>query len=146
MMILIDERICTGCRTCEFACSFQQKQSFHYDYSLIRIQKKKGEEGFFQVTVCRHCPSAPCIRACPVGAISRDHQSGLMTISASECTGCGQCVDACPWQAPVLTSRADIAKICDLCKGDPLCVKFCQPGALRMAEKKTSNNVSIERG
>ena len=61
-MIRIDEKICTGCRTCEFACAFQQKKSFHYDFSLIRIEKKKEEEGFFQVTVCRHCPDYPSER------------------------------------------------------------------------------------
>ena len=131
-MILIDESICTGCRTCEFACALQQKKSFHYDFSLIRIRKNKAEEGFFLVTVCRHCPSAPCLAACPVEAIGKDSQSGIVTIDPQKCTGCGQCVDACPWQAPVLSSNDGFANICDLCKGDPLCVKFCQPGALRL--------------
>ena len=138
MMILINERICTGCRTCEFACAFQQKQSFHYDVSLIRIRKSRVEEGFFQVAVCRHCPAAPCIRECPVEAISKNPQSGLVAIDSSTCTGCGQCVAVCPWNAPVLTLNAGTANLCDLCNGNPLCVKFCQPGALTVAEEKTS--------
>ncbi len=132
-MISVNDRICTGCRTCEFACAFQQKKSFHYDFSLIRI-KKKEEEGFFEVIMCRHCPAPRCIPECPVEAISKDPQSGLVAIDSSACTGCGQCVEACPWHVPVLTADSGTAKICDLCKGDPLCVKFCQPGALGIAE------------
>jgi anaerobic carbon-monoxide dehydrogenase iron sulfur subunit len=131
-MILIDEKICTGCRTCEFACAWQQKESFHYDQSLIRVQKDKENEGFFRVTVCRHCPSAPCLAACPVAAIGKDPRSGEVRIDPQKCTGCGECVASCPWQAPVLDPHDGIAKICDLCQGDPLCVKFCQPGALHL--------------
>jgi Fe-S-cluster-containing dehydrogenase component len=78
------------------------------------------------------------VQACPVEAISRDPQSGLVAITSSKCTGCGQCLGACPWRAPVFTSSAGIAKICDLCQDDPLCVKFCQPGALRNAEKTST--------
>ncbi|HSR10963.1 MAG TPA: 4Fe-4S dicluster domain-containing protein [Thermodesulfobacteriota bacterium] len=135
-MISVDEKICTGCRTCEFACAFQQKKSFHYHFSLIRIRKKKGEEGFFDVAQCRHCAEPPCLPECPGEAISKDPRSGVVAIDASACTGCGKCVEACPWQAPVLTTDSGLAKICDLCKGDPLCVKFCQPGALRIEEKR----------
>jgi anaerobic carbon-monoxide dehydrogenase iron sulfur subunit len=133
-MILINERICTGCRACEFACSFQKEKTFHYHSSMIRIQKNAAEEGFFQMGVCRHCPDAPCMPACPEEAIARDPESGLVSISPSKCTGCGLCVEACPWHAPAVSSTEGIAKICDLCQGDPLCVKFCQPGALALAK------------
>ena len=101
-------------------------------------KKKKAEEGFFQITMCRHCPEAPCIQACPVEAISKDPESGLVSIASSKCTSCGQCVKVCPWQAPVLASEDGIAKICDRCEGDPLCVKFCQPRALRFAKGTNS--------
>jgi len=132
-MIQIDEKICTGCRTCEFACAFQQKGTFHDGHSLIRIQKDKREEGFFLVTACRHCPSAPCIPACPAEAIKKDSRSGMVRIDRGRCTGCGECVGACPYSAPLLNSNEGVAQICDLCQGDPLCIKFCQPGALRSA-------------
>lgn len=132
-MIRVTEEICTGCRACEFACSFQQKKSFHPDFSLVRILKKKASEGFFVPVLCRHCPEPACARDCPEGAIQRDKDSGRVTIDSQKCTGCGVCVNSCPWAAPVLDEKEGVAKICDLCQGTPLCVTFCNPGALRIA-------------
>lgn len=134
-MIVIEEKICTGCRACEFACSFQQKKSFHYDFSLIRIFKNKAAEGFFTPVLCRHCADAPCAKNCPEEAIRRDHSGAIVKIDPEKCTGCGQCLDSCPWGAPILDPSGGIAKICDLCQGKPLCVTFCNPGALTVAKE-----------
>jgi len=129
-MITIQEKICTGCRACEFACSFQQKKSFHYEFSLIRILKNKTSEGFFTPVLCRHCVEAPCAKGCPEGAIQRDHRAGIVKIDPEKCTGCGLCINSCPWGVPILDQSKGVAKICDLCQGNPLCVIFCNPGAL----------------
>lgn len=129
-MIVVDEKSCTGCRACEFACSFQQKKFFHYDFSLIRIIKNKDVEGFFIPNICHHCEEISCAKECPTNAITRDVRTGLVTIDEKKCNGCGSCIDLCPWSIPILDTEEGVAKICDLCHGDPLCVKFCSPRAL----------------
>ena len=131
-MITVDERLCTGCRACEFACSFKQEKSFHYNFSLVRIAINKEREGFFIPILCHHCDEMPCAERCPSEAIKRDVRSGIVSIDKQKCTGCGLCTDACPISAPIIDSEQGVAKICDLCKGDPFCVKFCAPGALQV--------------
>jgi Fe-S-cluster-containing hydrogenase component 2 len=135
-MIVVNEKNCTGCRACEFACSFQQKKSFHYNFSLIRIIKNKENEGFFIPNLCHHCKDTPCAKECPTDAIGWDVGLEMVIIDKQKCTGCGLCVSLCPWSIPIIDSEEDIAKICDFCKGDPLCVKFCNPGALSVNERR----------
>lgn len=129
-MIIVQEYKCTGCRACEFACSFKQKQFFHYNYSLIRVIKNKKMEGFFIPILCFHCDEMYCAKECPTDAIKRDSKTGLVTLDKQLCNGCGSCLDLCPWSAPIIDDVEGVAKICDFCQGDPLCVKFCSPGAL----------------
>ena len=50
---------------------------------------------------------------------------------ADRCTGCGACVDACPFGMATLHPESGLALICDLCGGDPACVKRCATGAIR---------------
>jgi carbon-monoxide dehydrogenase iron sulfur subunit len=128
--IIVKEGNCTGCRACELACSFQQKKAFHYDFSLIHLVKSEEMEGFFIPLLCYHCEDPPCAKECPTNAIERDNESGIVSIDKRKCTGCGKCVDLCPWSIPNMGLGDGIARICNLCRGDPLCVKFCSTGAL----------------
>lgn len=129
-MIIVNEKNCTGCRACEFACSFQQRKSFHYHFSLIQVFKNKEIEGFYIPNLCRHCGDIPCAKECPTNAISLNNRTGVVIIDKEKCNGCGLCLNLCPWSVPIIDYEEGVAKICDLCKGDPLCVKFCSPEAL----------------
>ncbi len=131
-MIAVDEAICTGCRSCEFACSFQQKKRFHDSFSLVKVRRNSQRPGFFIPSLCHHCEDPPCKAECPTGAISKDKASGIVSIDHENCTACDICVEACPWSVPTVYPDEGYAKVCDLCQGDPLCVKFCCPGALRV--------------
>jgi Fe-S-cluster-containing hydrogenase component 2 len=47
-------------------------------------------------------------------------------LDADKCTACRACVDACPFGAIFVGPKGEILK-CDLCGGNPLCVKYCYP-------------------
>ena len=62
-------------------------------------------------------------------------------IDKMSCVGCGQCVDACPYEAIWIESDEQIVVKCDLCKGDSSCAKVCptehflKPGVERNESK-----------
>lgn len=100
---------------------------------------------------CRHCEDAPCVNACPNGAVSYREKS--VQIDQSRCVGCKSCMLACPYgainvvtvPAPKLYGNADNPKTvaaqarkCDLCLGrenGPACVSNCPTKALRVMDE-----------
>jgi Fe-S-cluster-containing hydrogenase component 2 len=71
--------------------------------------------------------------ACPVGAIEVDPKTNARVINAQKCTGCMTCVKACPWAMISFNEETKKATKCDLCGGDPQCVKWCPSGAMTVA-------------
>ena len=82
-----------------------------------------------EIRVCRFedCAGHPCIKACPVSAIS--DSGGVVLIDAEACIGCGACETACPYNAIKLEDGK--AFKCDLCDGAPKCVEECVTGAIQ---------------
>jgi len=79
------------------------------------------------------------VEACPVDALSINGETEAVSVDKERCIGCGLCIDACPGKVPYLHPSENHAVICDLCGGDPRCVKACSEGkwnALRIIEKK----------
>jgi carbon-monoxide dehydrogenase iron sulfur subunit len=79
--------------------------------------------------VCRQCNPAPCAEVCPEGAIGKG-AFGAWVVNSGECTGCGICVDACPYRVMLLDPQEGLARKCDLCEGNPACVRYCPMEAL----------------
>ena len=67
----------------------------------------------------------PCVSACPVDALSVDPDYGAVIVDREKCTGCGDCITACPGTVPFLHPGDNKATICDLCGGEPKCVEVC---------------------
>ena len=124
---------CRGCRLCEMACSFRHERESSTTKSRIKILKD-NEWAFDCPLLCIQCAEAPCIDSCPTGALFRDGATGEVVLEAKDCTGCEACVAACPIGAPVLDKDSNIIFKCDLCSGDPECVKWCSNGALILKE------------
>lgn len=124
---------CAGCRTCEAVCSLSHEglvcpalaRTWIVDYIL--------EGRRIESHTCKQCRAPNCLYACPTSALHADGATGARVIDPGKCIGCKICMNACP-QQPDPPIRYDTEKAicikCDLCGGDPLCVKYCPEAAL----------------
>ncbi|MEM2411593.1 MAG: 4Fe-4S dicluster domain-containing protein [Desulfurococcaceae archaeon] len=127
--VTVDPSKCSGCRYCELWCSFLHEKVF--STSLSRIRVVRGDlVGMDYPVVCRHCPNAPCISACPTGALYKE--KGFTKFSKDRCNACGSCISACPYGAVFQNPLDKTPLICDLCNGSPLCVEKCPTNALSL--------------
>jgi Fe-S-cluster-containing hydrogenase component 2 len=136
--ILVREELCSGCRACEVACVSHHEGRFGTAAARIRVTKIEPL-GLDHPHVCRQCRRAPCAGACPTGALIRDKVTGAILVHAKDCIGCSACVDACPFGAASLHPETGVAAICDLCQGDPACVKRCATGAIVFAPTESGS-------
>jgi Fe-S-cluster-containing hydrogenase component 2 len=75
--------------------------------------------------LCSQCQDYPCVESCPVDALSVDPDTDAVITDREKCTGCGDCITACPGDVPYLHPGDGKATICDLCGGEPRCVVVC---------------------
>ena len=123
-LIRLDVKRCKGCRYCESVCSYAHTGAITPTRSRIRI-KSDPLKGRDVPVVCQQCKEEPCVKACPFGAIVEDEKLGIVVIHEEDCKGCGACKEVCPFGAIFIDSNSGKALKCDLCGGDPLCVKIC---------------------
>ena len=124
--LLVERRRCTGCNSCVFACSL-----FHDGVvrpSTARLHVLRHQSIVDVPIICWHCPDAPCVEACPTTpkAIVRDPATNVVKfVDENICVQCGNCIAACPPE--FLRPHPDTGRplFCDLCDGDPQCVKAC---------------------
>lgn len=123
--------ICTGCRMCEMACSLHHEGLVNREWGRIRVHRKDIEH--YVPVVCNQGASCDkeCVKVCPVECI-RDVNGHAVEVVREECIGCGECVEACPYNA--IHMRGDVAFKCNLCDGDPTCIKFCSLEAITFEE------------
>ena len=139
--IVRDYERCTGCQRCELACSLHHEGWMWPEASRVRIFMPFP--GVEVPHLCVQCDDYPCVDACPVNAITVDPKTTAVHVDAVACTSCGQCIKACPGEVPFLHPETNKAAICDLCGGDPECVKVCQEAgynALRLVHERMSMN------
>ncbi len=122
---------CTGCNRCTYVCSMIKEGMFIPTKARLHVTNL-SREGYSFPHICFHCKKAPCIEACPEGAIVRNERD-IVVIDATRCNGCGDCIQACPW-GMIEQYASGIAYKCDLCGGNPACVEECHFGALVFKE------------
>ncbi|MEM1990805.1 MAG: 4Fe-4S dicluster domain-containing protein [Candidatus Bathyarchaeia archaeon] len=115
---------CTGCRRCEIACSLFHEGWIWPEASRVRVFMLVP--GIEIPHLCAQCHDYPCVEACPTGALSTSKETGAVIVDRDKCTGCGACIRECPGRIPFLHPSDGKAVICDLCGGDPQCVRVCQ--------------------
>jgi formate dehydrogenase iron-sulfur subunit len=173
--ILYDATRCTACRGCQVACKqwnendevipteengVQAVNRGSYENppdlsptTWLKMTFTEVEAGgqvrwLFNRRACMHCTDAGCVRVCPNGSLYH-HKDGFVAYNKDTCTGCGYCIDACPFSVPksernLLTGIAKMDK-CTLCTTpgldriaagwEPACVKTCPPGALQYGDR-----------
>lgn len=82
--------------------------------------------------ICIQC--GLCIDACPHKAIYRNLKTNSIDIDEKKCISCGLCITSCPYGVLTLDPIDGKALKCDLCGGDPACVKRCPKKALYFLE------------
>jgi Fe-S-cluster-containing hydrogenase component 2 len=70
-----------------------------------------------------------------VKAISKDDKVGRVMVDYDICIGCRSCVAICPFGAMNYNVIDKRVFKCDLCDGDPQCVRFCDVKAVDLVEQ-----------
>jgi len=140
-ILVVDFEKCSGCKQCEFTCSFMKEKTFNPIKSRIRLTRN-DELGIDFPIVCQHCAEPICRDVCPMNAIRKDEKTGVFVINSDICIGCRTCFNACPIGAIQIDIDTKKAFKCDLCGGDPECVKACTYGALEYIDR---SKASIEK-
>lgn len=129
--LTVDVENCTGCRCCEFACSLRNYQECNPSRARIYVVRSQVDGVVTTVPVtCQQCEDPLCVAMCPASALSRSAETRAVVVDADKCLGCRTCVEVCPFGAPSVDPRTGKAEKCDLCGGDPVCVKVCSQQAL----------------
>jgi len=142
--IMRDYPKCTGCRRCEIACSLFHEKKIWPEASMIRIFMLAP--GLEIPHFCTQCHDYPCVESCPTKpkALSVDENTGAVLVNKKLCISCRKCIDACPGRVPFLHPVSKKATICNLCNGDPQCVKVCQDAHFDCLRTVTYNKTKDE--
>jgi len=138
---LLDMTRCIGCEACVVACKTGNELPIDMQYIEL-IEHTSGTfpdlTGGFENHRCYHCADAACVAVCPTGALFKE--DGLTRLNRDACSGCGYCVQSCPYSVPKMVGGR--SSKCDGCAanvsagGSPWCVTTCPAQALRFGERE----------
>ena len=124
--IKADNLACTGCLLCEITCSLHHTGIIQREASAIQVKTGDLHDSVHEPVVCRQCKKMLCLKGegkyfdeSEAGAFYWDNQARI---------------DGCPFKAVFLFEGRVVH--CDLCGGDPECVKSCPTGCLSIERQK----------
>ena len=153
---VIDVGICNGCYCCQIACKdehvandwtpYAKPQPDTGQFWLKQHEFVRGTvpkvKMYYRPILCMHCDDAPCIPSCPIEGAIYKRDDGLVIIDPEKCTGCKNCVDACPYKVIYFNEDLNLAQKCTGCAHlldsgwkEPRCVDACPTGALKFGEE-----------
>ena len=138
-----DQELCVKCHACEIACKVWNEVDVGPRWrEVVKIESGvyPNVQGMNVSMACMHCGDAPCLHACPVTAITKRADDGIVDVDPNKCIGCGFCTWACPFNAPQLSATVGKMEKCNFCqtpgKVRPLdmpraCEEVCPTGAIK---------------
>jgi tetrathionate reductase subunit B len=161
-VFVFDASVCNGCYCCQIACKDE-----HCGNDWTPYAKPQPETGQFWLrlseyvrgtipkvkvhyvaTLCNHCDEPVCLDACEVDGAIYKREDGLVVIDPELCTGCTNCVSACPYQAIYMNDSLQIAQKCTGCAHlidagwtEPRCADACPTGALKFLEESEAAEI-----
>src|ERR1700750_1252112 len=171
-----DTTLCIGCKACEVACkewnnlpadnlgltghSYDNTTKLSADSwrHVMFIENRVRDDisqpfqsGWLMMSdVCKHCHNAPCLEACPTGALFKT-EFDTVVVQQDICNGCGYCVPACPFGVVDISTIDGKAHKCTLCydrlKGglEPACAKSCPTDSIQFGEVEDLQRRAQER-
>ncbi|MFC1914061.1 4Fe-4S dicluster domain-containing protein [Chloroflexota bacterium] len=156
MAMLVDVTKCVSCWWCYAACKEHnnlpetikpdpaEPPSLSPDVWTTLKPVKSDTEWHSRKQACNHCTDAACVGVCPTGALSYN-ALGFVQYDKGKCSGCGYCVEFCPFGVPQLqgdklTGTAVMDK-CTFCidrvtNGEqPACAEACTAGAIKFGKR-----------
>jgi len=131
--LTVNRSRCTSCRFCESVCAFGHYSQTLLGKSRVRVSQEDIADPSFTINVCRQCALCLPLNICPTGALSRDPKTGILHLDDDQCPPeCRLCVEACHLGA--FHDEGECLILCDLCDGEPECVKVCYTEALFLSE------------
>lgn len=103
----IDLARCFGCQTCAVACKTANNLPKDIAYNRVKTvggttpDTAAGE--FPNCTLsflpmqCQHCDRPACLANCSTGA-TQQREDGIVWVDYELCIGCGNCIEACPYE------------------------------------------------
>lgn len=144
MGFYFDQTRCTACYSCVVACKdWHDVPAGPASWRKVTtIEKGKFPDlsvTFLSLSCC-HCANPACVAACPVNAISKREEDGIVIVDREKCLGkdqCELCLQACPYEAPQFGAEPNARmQKCDFCLDrlkegkKPVCVSSCPLRAL----------------
>ena len=140
-----DQTRCINCFACMVACKDSNDIPAGPEKWMDILYMERGEyPNVFvssMVRPCYHCEDPVCIPVCPVKAITKREEDGIVIVDSNICIGneeCdSKCLKACPYDAPQFgPEKGAKMRKCNLCidnhlEGNvPACVSTCRARAL----------------
>ena len=135
-----DASRCIGCSACAVAC--KDWNDIQPGAQVVWRRVTSVESGKVpKVTLvnmssaCNHCGKPACLAVCPVQAITKRAEDGIVVVDQTKCIGCKSCLAACPFGVPQFGASGKMQK-CNLCLDRvkagklPECASSCVAGAL----------------
>ncbi|MDP6850774.1 MAG: 4Fe-4S dicluster domain-containing protein, partial [Planctomycetota bacterium] len=135
---VIDQRKCIGCHACTVVCKSENEVpvgSFRTWVKYVEVGEFPDSRRHFSVMRCNHCDDAPCMKICPVHALSK-RDDGIVDLDRGACIGCASCMQACPYDALYLNPDSGVAEKCHFCAHrvevglQPACAVICPEQAI----------------
>jgi Fe-S-cluster-containing dehydrogenase component len=122
-------------------CSYWHFGICSLEKNHIKILEDPKKKAAFIGIHCAHCDTPLCMASCPAEAIKKDEKTGMVTIDNLKCIGCRTCIVACPVSNPWYDEVRKTVYKCDLCGGDPQCVKFCPTAAIQYIPREKAREL-----